>query len=144
MKEIKGKRYYVSLGYVDKENFENGINVKDIMSIFMDTEDNSVMYIDDTDKDNVISLPLVPVNDIQRKGNEYIFSIHVNPLKIKFPIDQEFLKLNVIGLFSVYKSDNVQYIKHVSFFETMTEFLNNKSKFLNIALHVNTDKILGE
>ena len=98
----------------------------------MESKDNSVMYFDNTDKDNVIALPLVPVNDIQRKGDEYHFHIHVNPNKIQYPNNEEMCKLNIIGLFAEYKNDNVQYIKHISFFETITEFLNSKSKFLNI------------
>lgn len=143
MKEIKGKKYYVSLGYIEKEKIVNGVNAKDIENIFMPPM-NSVMYVDNTDVENVVAFPLLPVNDIQKKDGNFKFNIILNPNNIVFKSEELKRKLNISGLFEVSTENNMQIIKNIGFYDLsdLHGLWNNETKAINII--VSEKQILGE
>lgn len=155
MKSIKGKKYYVCLGYVDNENVGEEINVRDTIPIYMKEEYASdVVYVDDSDKDNVVVLPLIPVNEIQAKGFMYRFRILVDPYKMNYDENpnpnRRMLRSNIIILFAVYEENGTQVIQYVSSYKvksgdkdsTMYFQEGNSSVTLSIEAHKN--KILGD
>lgn len=149
MKQIKGRNYYISLGYIDpeKRKLSKGIDAKDIQNIFVNCK-NIAMYFDNTDPENIIAFTLVPVNEIQRKGNTFKFRCIVNPNDLREAgsddnIIPDYKKINVIGLFSEYKKDGKQIIKHVSFYETETTLWKNNPS-ITFSVEAPVDKILGE
>jgi hypothetical protein len=145
MKEIRGKKYYVSLGYVSKMRSKEVIKAEDIQSIFIPDKD-CVMYFDDSVEGKPIALPLVRVNDIQRKGKVFKFSYILDPLNIEFN-EAEFNILNVIGLFATYNKDGKQVIQHVGFFKTDSNHRFDKEKAIQplpIVIETDAAKILGE
>ena len=144
MKQIKGKKYYVSLGYIEDEKITNGVNDKDIQSIFTGLKGSNVLYIDDTDKENIVSIPLIQVNEIQKKKNIFKFRVIVDPFKMLFDDDSSHInKINIIGLFSEYVEDGVEYIEHVSFFNC-DQIFDKNGKPITFSIEVESDKILGD
>lgn len=146
MNEIKGKKYYVSLGYVSKEAKKNGINAKDIKSVFMKKDKDTALYFDDSDKDNAVALPLVRVNEIQKRASKFAFRVLVDPYKIEFG-DLDVVSINIIGLFSEYTKDGVQTLEHVAFFETTEKVFGKDTKYTantTYSIEVEESKILGE
>ena len=144
MKQIKGKNYYISLGYINPEVREKnvGINPQDIESLFVKCKDNTVMYVDESDKEHIIAFPLIPVNEIQRKGDIFKFRTLIHPNNIEGINDEQIKMFNVIGLFSEYKNNGMQYIQHIAFYETAVECsANDTAKTISIETPV--DKILG-
>lgn len=142
MQEIKGEKFYVSLGYI--ENLDE-LNVANIKSLIMDTKDGTV-YLDNSDRDNIVMLPIMKVNDIQKYEDTYKFKILVYTNKTKW-IDNEnkqMCKFNIIGLFGVRKEDNQEIIRHIQFYKTYTEYLNTNSKVVNLLIEANKEKIIGE
>ena len=85
MKQIKGKNYYISLGYIDEEIIKRKkpIDVKGIQNIFVESKGPTALYVDDSDKDNIVSLSLLPVNEIQRSKDKFKFRILINPQNIE-------------------------------------------------------------
>lgn len=143
MKTINDKNYYVCVGYVDKEKLEDGnYSTKDIKSIYIKPENEDVaLYTDDSDKDNVVYLPLIAVNNIQKKDDKYIVTVMINPLKDKVEFgDEDMVKINTILLFIEYKKDKVQYLKHVSSYHvTFPEIIHNipsKQKVVTVNLEL--------
>lgn len=143
MKQIKGKNYFVSVGYLDKEKAKDGINVKDIESIFVKCKKGTALYFDDSDKENIVSLPLIPVNEIQRRKDKFIFRVRVDSFNMDFEKYELHKDANIIGLFSEFKKDGVQTIKHISFFETDTTFWSTGGT-VTFSIEVPVDNILGE
>lgn len=144
MKEIKGKKYYVSLGYVSKENKKNGINAKDIKSIFMKKDNETALYFDNNDKDNVISLPLIRVSEIQKLDGKFVFRVITDPAKIEFN-GSDTVIVNTIGLFSEYTKDGVQTLEHITFFEASEKVYSKDSNVsTTYSIEVEEDIILGE
>lgn len=146
MKQINGKDYYVSLGFVKEDNFNGGVKAGDIKSIFMkNPKDNEVMYLDDEDKDNVVLLPLIKVNEIQLKKDIYKFRVLADPFKMKFDEGVPINKLNIVGLFRVHKEGNTQVIKNIKFFKLdPTRFFSSGDKPLTLSVEANKNIILGE
>ena len=143
MKQIEGKNYYISVGYLNKEKVKDEINVKDIETIFIKSKKDTVLYFDNSDKENIVSLPLIPVNQIQRKKDKFIFRVLVDSFNVEFKEYELYKKANIIGLFSEFKKDGVQTIKHISFFETNTTFWSSGGT-VTFSIEVPVDKILGE
>ena len=143
MKQIKGKNYFVSVGYLDKEKAKDGVHAKDIESIFVKCKKGTALYFDDSDKENIVSLPLVPVNQIQRKKDKFIFRVRVDAFDMDFEMTELRKNANIIGLFSECKKDAIQTIKHISFFETDTSFWSTGGT-VTFSIEVPVDKILGE
>lgn len=125
MKQINGKNYYVSIGYIDQDILQQNsgaVEAKDIKSIFFEPSKKSkkkdcgtAVYFDDTDKENIIAIPLIIVNEIQRKGDVFKFRVLLDRSKVKSDTDYKF---NVVGLFEEYKKDGKQYLRHIRFFKT--------------------------
>lgn len=145
MQEIKGEKFYVSLGYVEEEKFEAGFDARDIKNIIANVKDGTV-YLDDRDKEHPITIPLMRVKEIQKQDGifkfRYLFDSYkafwVNDDKTKDP-----LKINVIGLFGQIEENRQTTIRHIGFFTTATEHcIDDKS--ITISLEVEASKILGE
>lgn len=115
MKQINGKNFYICLGYLNREQMKNQINASDIKPIFMKSKDTTV-YVDDSDKNNITVLPLIQVNEIQKKKKEYNFRVLVNPRKIIFENDEYANQVNIIGLFCEYCKGSIKCIKHIAFY----------------------------
>ena len=80
MKMINGEKYYVYIGYRDTED---GVDISNLKHLIMESKEGTV-YLDESDKDNVIAIPIVPVNEIRKDGNEFIFRFLFYPYKIWF------------------------------------------------------------
>ena len=143
MKQIKGKNYFVSVGYLDKEKAKDGVHAKDIESIFIKSKKGTALYFDDSDKENIVSLPLVPVNEIQRRNDKFIFRVRIDSFKMDFERTELRKNANIVGLFSEYKKDGIQTIENVSFFETNTSFWRSGGT-VTFSIEVPVDEILGE
>lgn len=148
MKQIKGKKYYICIGYIDPEKTKNGLNIKDIDPIFMDSKDNTTVYVDDSDKDNVVTLPLISVNEIQKRGDTFKFRVLIHPRKIQSEDGSK--KINIIGLFSKYKKDNMEIIKNVSFYSIdrdgfeKCDYINKYDRSRTYSIEAGVDKILED
>lgn len=141
MKEINGKKYYISLSYLSKESEENGWEAKDLEHIFIKPANQDIALYTSED----IYIPLFPVNDIQfkNKDRKFDFSVIVNPSKDKVEFGNEFMKkFNTVGLFSEYKKDGVQYLGLVSFFKVYTNLIQNVPNADPIALKIIVDENL--
>lgn len=144
MKEINGEKYYVSLGYVDQEAKEQGISSDKIKSLIMEIE-NGTIYVDDTDKDNIVTLPLMPVNDIQKSNNVFKFTVLIPWTKLMWLDKSQYTcRLNIVGLFAVNRTDNMETIRLVQFYDVgHSEYFNN-GKVLSLLIEADESKILGE
>ena len=137
MKLIKGKRYYVSIGYIDKKEHPK-IDAEFIESIIMDCKDGTVY----ADGNTVI--PLMPINQIQRKDNKFIFRFLFFPFKAKFCNSDEPIRHNVYGLFEVTRDNDEETIRFLNFYETETHtyFYREKSKSLTLTFHVDEKELM--
>ena len=146
MRDIKGRKYYISLGYIDKDvSKENGFKFKFMDILKMET-DNGTLYVDDSDKDNIIVVPLVPVNDIQKSKNVFKFRVLVHPFKVKWLNKEEhsLFKINTIGLFEMYRESGIEYIRHVGFFETtIGQVFTSRENAKTILIEVQESEIMG-
>ena len=152
MKQINGKNYYVSVGYIDEEVLKQKqtVETKDIQSIFFNAAKKSkkkdsgvAVYLDDTDKENIIAIPLIPVNEIQCKDDYFKFRVMIDSSKAEVDEKNPLLRANVFGLFEEYKKDGTQYIKHIKFFRpNHDEFFKGETK--TISIEIERDIILGE
>lgn len=146
MQEIKGEKFYVSLGYVEEEKLEVGFDARDIKNTIANVKDGTV-YLDDRDKEHPITIPLMRVKEIQKQEDifkfRYLFDSYkafwVNDDKTKEP-----LKINVIGLFGQTEENGQTTIRHIGFFTTKTEHFIYEHINLTISLELETSKILGE
>lgn len=131
MNKINGKTFYVAFGYFDEEKFGNTYpDVKDIEPIYVESKrKKNDVYVDDSDPENVIVLPLFPINEIQKSNNKYKFRILINPNKIDFS-KKSVIKINVVGLFCELTKDGVQTIKNISFYKVsgLDSIYTKKSK----------------
>lgn len=147
MKQLNGKNYYISLGYIDpeKRKLNEQLNANDIENIFVVCK-GAAIYFDNEDKEKSLSFSLIPVNDIQRKENIFKFITNVFPNYIKdYDVDGklEYKKFNVVGLFAGHNKDIVQYVQHVAFFETDSRIYKNDPSCKIISVEIPVDKILG-
>lgn len=142
MKEIKGEKYYVSLGYVE-DNVKD-FNIRDIKSLEMEGKDNKV-YLDDTDKNNIVTLPLMPVNEIVKNDDKFIFRFLLDPYKTKWVTDDLTLfKINVLGLFAVMKENSIESIRNINFYELKTYYFDSKEQIKTIEIESKESDIIGE
>lgn len=128
MKQINGKNYYVSVGYIGQDILQQNsgaVEAKDIKSIFFEPvkkskkkDGGTAVYLDDTDKENIIAIPLILVNEIQRKGDVFKFRVLLDDSRVKPDESNPRNMFNVVGLFEEYKKDGKQYLRHISFFKT--------------------------
>lgn len=147
MKTIDGKNIYVSLGFADRKKIE-GDQLPDINEITHtyfngETVKDSIVYIDDRDPENIIMIPLIPINDIQMKDGQYKFTIIVNGNKLKFNEGEFVKRINIVGLFCEYIKDNKQYVKPISFFKVSgmyTIFTKNYTASYSMGLDINEVK----
>jgi hypothetical protein len=145
MQEIKGEKFYVSLGYVDEEKLQASINVRDIKNIILQIKDGTV-YLDDRDKENPIRIPLMRIKEIQKQDDIFKFRYLFDSYKAFWTNDdktKEPLKINIIGLFGQIEEDADTIIRHIGFFTTETEYFN-EDRTITISLEVEESKILGE
>lgn len=119
MKQINGKNYYISIGCV--EDNTKAIDIKEIQSIYINSKKGTISYIDDTDKDNIITLPLIRVHDIQKINGKYRLKVLVHPSKMEYG-NQTTLRSNIVGLFEEYVKDDIQYIRHIAFYTTDVQY----------------------
>lgn len=148
MQEIKGEKFYVSLGYVDEEIIkqQKEFNIRDIKSLIANVKDGTV-YLDDSDKENPITLPLMRVKEIQKKDNIFNFRYLFDPYKTLWVNDKSsLLKVNVIGLFGQTVNENgMVSIRHIGFFTVNTiEVKRDKGQTTTFSIEVESSKILGE
>ena len=144
MKEINGEKYYVSLGYVDPQTKEQGITSDKIKSLIMEIE-NGTIYVDDTDKDNIVTLPLMPVNDIQKSNNIFKFTVLIPWTKLKWLDKSQYTcSLNIVGLFAVNRTDKMETIRLVQFYDVGHPEYFNSGKVLSLLIEADESKILGE
>lgn len=137
MKTINGKKYFVSLGYRDLD--ETPIDAKKLTSYSLESG-NQMIYVDDSDKDNVVAIPLFEVNSIQKKDGVFKFMPMINPRKLHYEEDAVTNKVNTIGLFEVDDSKDHQSIKLVSFFNCNLYF-TKFTKITPICIEVNENRI---
>ena len=153
MKQINGKNYYVSVGYIGQDTLQQNsgaVEAKDIKSIFFEPSKKSkkkdcgtAVYLDDTDKENIIAIPLILVNEIQRKGDVFKFRVLLDKSKVKLDELNPELLFNVVGLFEEYKQDGKQYLRHIRFFKTAgVEFIDNVAR--TISVEAERHIIMGE
>lgn len=140
MNTIKGKNYFASFGYV--KDLENGVYVKDIENIFIQSKKGTALFMDDSDKENIITIPLVAVNQIQVKDGLYKFHILVSPQDMDFG-DKDMLSINTIGLFEEYRKDGKEFIKHIQFFKCETSHVVKKDTAKTFIIEIEKDKIDG-
>lgn len=140
MNTIKGKNYFASFGYV--KDLENGVDVKDIENIFIESKKGTALFMDDSDKEHIITIPLVAVNQIQVKNGMYKFHILVSPQDMDFG-DKDMLQINTIGLFEEYRKDNKEFIKHIQFFKCETSYVVKKDATKTFIIEIEKDKIDG-
>lgn len=138
MKTIKGKKYFISLGYVDKYP----VDIKCLKTFFKKSGCDEV-YVDDSDKDNIIVIPLLSINEIQKKNGIFKFNIMITPRNIHFDDDNIVNTINTIGLFEVDNNEDKQIIKIVSFFKCNLSISRN-DKIIPLSVEVNERVILGE
>lgn len=148
MQEIKGEKFYVSLGYVDEEKLKDNkpINAHEIKNIIMNIKDGSV-YIDDSDKENYIRIPLMRIKEIQKKDGIFKFRYLFDSYKAFWVNDDKtknHLMINVIGLFGQKKDNGTTIIRHIGFFTTQTKHYVTDSETTTFSLDVEESKILGE
>lgn len=149
MKHINGETYYISLGYVENEQQEQTITPNIIKNLIMDSK-NGTVYIDDSDKENIITLPLMKVNQIQKSNSVFSFRFLLLPYKTKWvnksDNDNSLIKFNIIGLFAAKKENNIETIRLVQFFkcDTRTYTTYNHEPSTTILIEVEESKILGE
>ena len=144
MKKINGKDLYVSIGYVSPDKLtKKGPNIKDINSIYVKTKSKkSTVYVDDSDKDNVIVLPLIPVNDIQKSGIIFKITALLNPKKVEFGENELSKKINVFGLFCIDKKGKVETVKHIQFYYSDEMIFTKNGSTINISIAANVNKLL--
>lgn len=143
MKQINGKNYYICIGYIDEEELKNGVDIKLLKSFYVENVSPTTVYVDTSDDENTILIPLIPVNSIQKKDNEFKFYTIISSSKINFENNKPYV--NVVGLFEEYKKDNVEFINNIGFFSTdYKEIFYDKSKSVTICIHVDENKLLGE
>lgn len=144
MQAIKGEKFYVSLGYIDKKEI-NEVNVDEINNLIMETKDGTV-YVDDSDKDNIITIPIMKVNDIQKSGDIFKLTVLVYSNKTKWvnKENDQMCKFNVIGLFGVRKENNNEIIRFIQFYKSATEYLNSDKRVINMVIEANEESIIGE
>lgn len=120
MKQIGSKKYYVSIGYIEKDLIgENGeVDFRKAKHFFMKTKESTTVYVDDSDKENIITIPLIPVNDIRKVDGKFNFNVLLHPTRISFEDNKAYHKINVLGLFEEYKNDGVETVKHLVAFTT--------------------------
>lgn len=138
MKTIKGKKYFVSLGLWDSE--EKTIDAKQLKSYSLESG-NQIIYVDDSDKDNIVAIPLFEVNSIQKKNGVFKFMPMINPRKLHYEEGKAVNKINTIGLFEVDDSNNSQSIKLVSFFKCNNLYLTRFTKVMSLCIEVSENRI---
>lgn len=144
MKTINGERYYVSIGY---RNTEDGVDISKLKHLIMKSKEGTV-YLDESDKDNVITIPIVPVNEIRKDGNEFIFRFLFYPYKTKW-VDKEnkgILKFNTIGLFALRRENDIEYIRLISFFKTNMPYTytqHSHEPAIVLSIKAEENKIIG-
>ena len=138
MNVMKGKRYYVSIGYIDKKKHPD-LDAKFIKSIIMSCRDGTVFH----DEENGIALPLMPVNQIQKKKDKFVFRFLFFPSKSLWDIrikEDSMIKYNILGLFESTVEDGIETIRLISFYEPKLEYCYS-SKVNTIIFEVDEDKL---
>lgn len=145
MKQIEGKKYYISVGYIKEELMQDKIDAKDIISLAHNYEVNE-LYIDDSGESTII-IPLIEVDNIENAGKNLMFNKTLNADSLGLFENKESTEpinsINVVGLFSIFKENREEQVEHIGFFKTVTENLT-PMKPITISIEVPTYKILGE
>ena len=139
MKTINGKKYYISLGRFDSEDRNEPIDAHKLRSYYLE-EGNQIIYVDDSDLANMISIPLFEVNSIQKKNGIYKFMPLINPRKLHFEYTDRALFIDTLGLFEVDESDGCQTIRLVSFFRCNLIFFK-ESDITPLCVELNERKL---
>ena len=82
MNRFKGKKYYISIGYIDPDEHPDK-DAKFVESIIVNHKESSYGRVFH-DEENDILLPLMPISEIQKKGTEIIFKYLFFPFKARF------------------------------------------------------------
>lgn len=127
MNVMKGKKYYVSIGYIDKKEHPN-IDAKFIKSLIVQCKDGTVYH----DEENGITIPIMPVNQIQKKEYNFEFRFLFQPFKARWVEDDDqkskYIRYNIFGLFESTIEDGIENIRLINFYEssnTKFDFYNN-------------------
>lgn len=143
MNVMKGKKYYVSIGYIDKKEHPE-MDAKFIKSLIVHCRDGTVY----NDEENDVTLPLMPVNQIQKKKDKFEFRFLFFPSKALWEsrFKEELpIKYNIFGLFESSIEDGIENIKLINFYECKTEYdyyYRNKSR--TVTFEVDDKKLTEE
>jgi len=135
MKQTKEPKYYISIGYISskKNKASYNIDTKDIN--FMQLKNSSATYIDDSDKDNIIVVPLTEVDDIHEEDGNTIFRITITPDNVDFKNKTKRMA-NVIGLFKLHRDENKEVVEHLFFYKYYITFTKTKNIIINIETQI--------
>ena len=153
MNVMKGKKYYVSVGYIDKKEHRD-FDAKFIKSLIVHCRDGTMYY----DEENDITLPLMPVNQIQKKKDKFEFKFLFFPSKASWYIQiretkvdiykpissEEIIKCNVFGLFESTVEDGIENVRLIGFYERRQDYFYSSRKAVPILIEVDKDRLTEE
>lgn len=134
MNRIKGKKYYISIGYIDPDEHPDK-DAKFIESIIVNHKEGSYgrVFHDET---NDILLPIMPFNQIQKKDSEIIFKYLFFPFKAKYIKDNNKpIRYNTFGLFELTDDCNMENIRLIRFYESKTQYGTTNASTIIIKLN---------
>lgn len=133
MNRFKGKKYYISIGYIDPDEHPDK-DAKFIESIIVNHKEGSYGRVFH-DEENDILLPIMPISEIQKKGTEIIFKYLFFPFKARFiKGDNKLLRYNTFGLFELTDDCSLENILLIKFYESRVQYDLKRSNTIIIKL----------